>query len=103
MRVSEMKFLFKGIIFSSQVFIDYVSDSLDRCEFTITFLTRYLICKYHECYFFVWENNKFKPIYARDEQEDELIKTLQDAISEVYNTIKEKVFRSEEYCYEEVV
>src|SRR5438067_4675184 len=98
MRVTEMKFLFEGIIFSSQVFIDHVSDSLNRCEFTITFFTRYLICKYRECYFFVLENNKFKSIYIRDEKENELIKTLQDAISEVYSRIKGKVFMTEEYC-----
>ncbi len=70
---------------------DYVSDSLNPCEFTITFFTRYLISKYRECYFFVWENNKFKPIYTRDEKEDELIKILQDAIIEAYNTIKVKI------------
>jgi len=98
-----MKFLFEGINFSSQVFMDYVSDSLNRCEFTITFFTKYLICKYRECYFFVLENDKFKPIYTRDEKEDELIKILQDAIIEIYNTIKVKILILEECRYEEVL
>ncbi len=109
MRVTEMKFLFEGIIFSSEVFIDYVSDSLNRCEFTITFFTKYLIRKYRECYFFVLENNKFKPIYTRDEKEDELIKILQNAISEVYSIIEAyststvKVLVLDKCCYEEVL
>ncbi len=82
MRVTEMKFLFEGIIFSSQ---------------------------YREYYFFVLENNKFKPIYTRDEKEDELIKILQNAISEVYSTIEAyststvKVLVLDECCYEEVL
>src|SRR6266536_913440 len=109
MRVTEMKFLFEGIIFSSEVFIDYVSDSLNRCEFTITLFTKYLICKYREYYFFVLENNKFKPIYTRDEKEDELIKILQNAISEVYSIIEAyststvKVLVLDKCCYEEVL
>lgn len=99
MRTIEMKFLFEGVIFSSQVFIDYISDSLNKCEFTIKFFNPYLICKYSECYFFILENHKFKPIYIKDEKEYELVKTLQDAIREVYSTIKKKVFILEECCH----
>jgi hypothetical protein len=94
MLTTEMKFAFDGIIFSSQVFVDFVSDSLNKCEFTITFLSKYLKSKYRDCYFFVLENNQFKKIYSRNEKEDELIKALQDGISEVYQALKEKSFVS---------
>src|SRR6266536_1663190 len=99
MRTIEMKFLFEGVIFSSQVFIDYISDSLNNCEFTIKFFNPYLIRMYSECYFFILENHKFKTIYIKDEKEYELVKTLQDAIREVYSTMKKKVFILEECCH----
>jgi hypothetical protein len=88
---TEIKFLFDGIIFSSQVFIERISDSLNRYEFTINFLNRYLSSKYRECYFFVLENNKFKPIYIENEKEYELVKTLQEAICNIPQLIKEKL------------
>jgi hypothetical protein len=95
MRIKEMKFLFEGIIFSSQVIVNLVSGSINRYEFTITFFTKYLINKYRECYFFVLENNNFKRIYTMDEKEDELVKILQDAVRELYNSVTKKFFTSD--------
>ena len=90
-----MKFLFEGVIFSSQVIMNLVSGSLNRYEFTITFFTKYLINKYRDCYFFVLENNNFKKIYTMDEKEEELVKILQDAVRELYNSVTTKFFISE--------
>ncbi len=90
MSPTEIKFLFDGIIFSSNVFIEHISDSLNRYEVTINFLNRYLISKYRECYFFVLENNKFKPVHTENEKEHELVKTLQDAINDISEVIIEK-------------
>jgi hypothetical protein len=87
----EIKFLFEGIIFSSNVFIEHISNSLNRYEFTISFFTRYLISKYRDCYFLILENNKFKPIYTQDEKEYELVKTLQEAIINLPQLIREKL------------
>ena len=95
-----MKFLFEGVIFSSQVIMNLVSGSLNRYEFTITFFTRYLINKYRDCYFFVLENNNFKKIYTMDEKEEELVKILQDAVRELYNSVTRKFFISEERSIE---
>jgi hypothetical protein len=91
MRPIEIKFLFEGIIFSSNVLIERISDSLNRYEFTISFFTRYLISKYRDCYFLILENNKFKPVYTEDEKEYELIKTLQEAIINLPQLIREKL------------
>jgi len=88
---TEIKFLFDGIVFSSHVIIERISDSLNRYEFTINFLNRYLISKYRECYFFVLENNKFKPIYIENEKEHELVNTLQEAIRNLPQLVKEKL------------
>jgi len=101
MRVVEIKFLFEGIIFPSRVFIERISDSLNRWEFTISFFTKYLISKYRECYFFVLENNKFKSVYTEDEKEDELVKILQESLSDIYSIIKQNLGIPEEVCYEE--
>src|SRR5690349_24944852 len=97
-----MKFLFEGIIFSSQVIMNLGSGSLNRYEFTITFFTKYLINKYRDCYFFVLENNNFKKIYTMDEKEDQLVKILQDAVRELYNSVTTKFFISEE-CSIEII
>jgi len=80
MSVVEVKFIFEGVIFSSHVIIERISDSLNRLEFSISLLSRYLASKYSSGYFFVLENNKFKPVYTRDEKESELIKSLQEAL-----------------------
>jgi hypothetical protein len=103
MRVAEMKFLFKGIIFPSQVFVDFVSNSLNRCEITVTFFTKYLIYKYQECYFFVLENDNFKSIYTTDEKEDEFVKALQNAVREVYSTIKKSLYITQESLHKKVL
>src|SRR6478752_7259469 len=100
MRIKEMKFLFDGVIFSSQVIVKLVSGSLNRYEFTIIFFTRYLIKKYRQCYFFVLENNNFKRIYTMDEREEELVKILQDAVRELHNSVTRKFFISEERSIE---
>ena len=97
-----MKFLFEGIIFSSQVIMNLVSGSLNRYEFTISFFTKYLINKYRECYFFVLENNNFKKICTMDEKEEELVKILQDAVRELYNSVTRKFFISEQ-CSLEII
>jgi len=102
MRIKEMKFLFDGVIFSSQVIMTLVSDSLNRYEFTITFFTKYLIKKYRECYFFVMENGNFKRIYTMDEKKDELVRILQDAVRELYNSVTQKFFVSEEISIEKI-
>ena len=73
-----------------------VSGSLNRYEFTIIFFTRYLIKKYRQCYFFVLENNNFKRMYTMDEREEELVKILQDAVKEVFNSVTKNFFISEE-------
>src|SRR5690242_2819161 len=92
MRIKEMKFLFEGIIFSSQVIMNLGSGSLNRYEFTITFFTKYLVNKYRECYFFVLENNNFKKIYIMDEKEAELVKILQDGVRGLFNSVTRKFF-----------
>ena len=97
-----MKFLFEGIIFSSHVIMNLVSGSLNRYEFTISFFTKYLINKYRECYFFVLENNNFKKICTMDEKEEELVKILQDAVRELYNSVTRKFHISEE-CSIEII
>ena len=81
----ELKFIFEGIVFSSQLYIEQISNSLQRYEFTINLFTNYLTRKYRECYFFVLENDKFKPIYTENEKEEELIKTIQAAIKTALN------------------
>ena len=88
----EIKFLFEGVIFSSQVFISRISNSLNLYELSINFLSNYLISKYSEAYFLVFENNKFKPFYTQDEKEQELIKCIQEAILNIPDYIKEKFF-----------
>jgi hypothetical protein len=102
MRIKEMKFLFEGIIFSSQVIVNLVSGSINRYEFTITFFTKYLIKKYRECYFLVMENNNFKRIYTMGENEDELVRILQDSVRELYNSLTQKFFISEEISIEKI-
>ena len=97
-----MKFLFEGIIFSSEVIVNFVSGSLNRYEFTISFFTKYLMKKYRECYFFVLENNNFKQIYTINEKEDELVKILQDGVREAYNSVTKKFFISEEISIEKM-
>jgi hypothetical protein len=90
----EVKFLFEGVIFSSRVFISRISDSLNRYELSINFLSNYLISKYSEAYFLVFENNKFKPVHTHDEKEQELIKCIEEAILNIPDYIKEKFFSS---------
>ena len=97
-----MKFLFEGITFSSEVIMNLVSGSLNRYEFTINFFTKYLMKKYRECYFFVLENNNFKKIYTMDEKEEELVKILQDAVRELYNSVTRKFSISEECSIETI-
>ena len=91
MKTIEVKFLYDGIIFSSQVLISRVSNSLNKFEFFVSFFNRYLISKFSDNYIFVLEDNKFKPVYTKDEKEVELIKTLQDAIIEISHVIKQKL------------
>ena len=89
MRSVEMKFLFEGIIFSSHLFIEkIISNSFNRYEFTVSFITKYLISKYRDCYFMVWENNGFKQLYTMNEKERELVEILQNAIRSVFHDIK---------------
>jgi hypothetical protein len=90
----EVKFLFEGVIFSSRVFISRISNSLNRYEFSINFLSNYLISKYSEAYFLVFENNKFKPVYTKNAKEQELIKSIQEAILNIPDYIKESFFYS---------
>ena len=90
MSAVEVKFMFEGVIFSSRVIVSTISDSLNRLEFTISFFSRYLISKYSSGYFFVLENNKFKPVYTRDEKEVELIKSIQEALLGIPDLFKEK-------------
>jgi len=86
----EVKFLFEGVVFSSIVNMFRVSDSMNSYEFSINFLSNYLAKKYSSVYFFVFENNRFKPVYTQDEKEQELIKSLQDALLRLPATIKQK-------------
>jgi hypothetical protein len=88
----EVKFLFDGVIFSSPVFISRISNSLNKYELSINFLSNYLVSRYSEAYFLVFENNKFKPVATQDVKEQELIKCIQDAILNVPDFIKEKFF-----------
>jgi hypothetical protein len=82
MTTREMKFLFEGIIFSSEIIVSRVSGRVNRHEFTINFFNRYLILSYRKCYCFIWENNRFFPADAKNEGERELIKTVQETITE---------------------
>lgn len=90
MSAVEVKFMFEGVIFSSRVIVSSISDSLNRLEFTISFFSRYLISKYSSGYFFVLENNRFKPVYTKDEKENELIKCIQDALLKLPDLFKDK-------------
>jgi hypothetical protein len=83
----EVKFLFEGIIFSTQVFVHNISRSLNRYEFSINFFSKYLISKYSKGYDFVLENNKFTSIDTVNTEEAELIKTIQEAISKIPQVI----------------
>ena len=76
----EIKFVFEGIIFSSPVLISRASGSVNRYEFTVSFLNRYLISKYRKCYCLIWENNRFIQMEVKNEKERELIKILQETI-----------------------
>jgi hypothetical protein len=86
----EVKFLFEGVIFSSIVNMFRVSDSINSYEFSINFLSNYLAKKYSGVYFLVFENNRFKPVYTQNEKEQELIKSLQDALLRLPGIIKQK-------------
>jgi hypothetical protein len=86
----EVKFLFEGVIFSSIVNMFSVSDKINSYEFSINFLSNYLAKRYSSVYFLVFENNKFKPVYTNDEKEQELIRTIQDAILRLPGLIKQK-------------
>ena len=92
MKKVEIEFLFEGVIFSSNVLISGLSKSLDRIEFSISFLSNYLITKYSEGYFFVLENNQFKHVYCRDEKEKELITSIQKALLNIRKSIEEFFF-----------
>ncbi len=94
MKTIEVKFLYDGIIFSSQVLISEVSNSLNKFEFFVSFFNRYLISNFSDNYIFVLENNKFKPVHTKDEKEVELIRTIQDAIIEISHVIKQKLLPS---------
>jgi hypothetical protein len=86
----EVKFLFEGVIFSSIVNMFRVSDAKNSYEFSINFLSNYLAKKYSGVYFLVFENNRFKPVYTQDEKEQELIKSLQEAILRLPGIIIQK-------------
>jgi hypothetical protein len=90
MSAVEVKFMFEGVIFSSRVIVSSITDSLNRLEFTISFFSRYLISKYASGYFLVLENDKFKPVYTKDEKETELIKCIQDALLKIPGLSKER-------------
>jgi hypothetical protein len=90
MRSVEIKFLFEGIIFPSYIFMEHIANSLNCYEFTVSFVTKYLILKYRDCYFLVWENNRFKPIYTMSEKETELVQTLQNTITKFFSCISEQ-------------
>ena len=86
----EVKFLFEGVIFSSIVNMFRVSDSMNSYEFSINFLSNYLAKRYSSVYFLVFENNKFKPVFTQDEKEQELIKSIQEALLRLPGIIKQK-------------
>ena len=86
----EVKFLFEGVIFSSIVNMFRVSDSMNSYEFSINFLSNYLAKRYSSVYFLVFENNKFKPVYTQDEKEQELIKSIQEAILRLPGLLRQK-------------
>lgn len=94
---AEIKFLFDGVLFSSNVFTNHILNSLNGYEVTISFLNRYLISKYRECYCFILENNKFTSINAKDEKEYELINILQNAITKNLPFCQEQEPLSEPY------
>jgi len=104
MAAIEVKFLFEGVIFSSRVLISCISHSLNRYEFSINFFTKYLISKYSDAYFFIFENNKFKQVYTQNEKERELIHSIQEAILNIPGLIKEKflVHYSERFAPDEI-
>lgn len=91
MSAVEVKFMFEGVVFSSHVLISKLSESINRLEFTISFFSAYLISKYSSGYFLVFENDRFKPIYTRDEKESELIKCIQEALLKIPGVLKENM------------
>jgi len=86
----EVKFLFEGVVFSSIVNMFCISDAMKSYEFSINFLSNYLAKKYSSVYFLVFENNKFKPVYTQNEKEQELIKSVQDALLRLPGIIRQK-------------
>jgi hypothetical protein len=93
MRPLEVKFLFEGVIFTSNVFVSSLSKSFDRIEFCINLLSRYLIAKYSESYFFVLKNRQFEPVYAYSEKEGELVASIQKALLACYELIEDMLLR----------
>lgn len=73
----EIKFLFEGVIFSSEVNIMSYSN---KHEFVITQFCNYLKNKFSETYNLVLENRTFKPVNNVSGKEAELVKSIQSAI-----------------------
>ena len=80
MQSIEVKFLFEGILFTTDVCILKTKEN-PRLEFFVTFTTKYLIKKFGRSLRFVFENDRFVPVFSNNQKEKELIKSIQDALS----------------------
>ena len=87
MQSIEVKFLFEGILFTANVHVLKASEH-PRVEFFVTFTTRYLINHFGRSIRFTFENNRFAPVFSNNQKERELIKSIQDALSNYPETLR---------------
>lgn len=86
MQSIEVKFLFEGILFTTDVCVLKAKEH-PRLEFFVTFTTKYLIKKFGRSLRFVFENNRFSPVFSNNQKEKELIRSIQDALSNYPETL----------------
>jgi len=80
MQSIEVKFLFEGILFTTNVHFLKAREN-PRLEFFVTFTTKYLIKEFGRSLRFVFENNRFSPVFSNNQKEKELISSIQDALT----------------------
>jgi len=78
MVTTEIKFLFQGIIFTAAAHV--LQQDNDQKEIIIRFNTRYLINHFRQFYKFTLIGNRFLAMFGNNENESNLIKSIQEAI-----------------------
>ena len=78
MVTTEIKFLFQGVIFTAAAHV--LQQGSDKHEIIVRFNTRYLINQFKQFYKFTLTGNRFAAIFANNDAETSLIKSLQEAI-----------------------